>query len=78
MNSSEPHKDSIFIDQITRIQILETINPLPSAEKFIVHLSPSTHSPLTIFPDLESITPFCKDIEKTHQAHQPSWLCAAD
>ena len=30
---SEPHEDSIYIDQNTRIQILEDISHLPSAEK---------------------------------------------
>ena len=29
----EPHEDSIYIDQNTRIQILENISQLPSAEK---------------------------------------------
>ena len=41
---SEPHEDSIYIDQNTRIQVLETISELPAAEKdqcaaFIVRMS---------------------------------------
>lgn len=48
--SSEPHQDSIYIDQNTRIQILENINQLPIAEKdqcgaFIVRLFLFTLSP---------------------------------
>ena len=41
---SESHEDPIYIDQNTRIQVLETISELPAAEKdqcaaFIVRMS---------------------------------------
>lgn len=65
MAKVEPHEDSIYIDQNTRIQILENINQLPIAEKDQCGAFIRDEGSLILWSyALESIIPLCKDFDE--------------
>jgi len=64
MAKVQPHEESIYIDQNTRIQILENINELPAAEKDQCGAFIRDESSLVLWSyALDSILPLCKDFE---------------